>query len=175
MKIPVINEDGEVIGYEERTIVHEKGMLHPEVFVLIKLPNGKFVFQKRSLTKDTCPGLLTFSVSGHIEIGETPLQAGIKELEEETGIIEKPENLIYLGKVLFRNEDSSTKTINNALRYFFGYNFTGSILDLRIEPEDGAGFEEHSIEYIKNITVEERKRFVGSIFIEPVLAMFNKF
>jgi len=175
MKIPLINESGEVIGSEERSIVHKEGLLHPEVFVLLRLPNGKFVFQKRSITKDTNPGMMTFSVSGHIEIGETPIEGAIKELKEEAGIIEKPQNLIYLGKVLLSQADPKMKTVNNSLRYFFGYNFTGQISDLIIEPEDGAGFEAHSIEEIKNLNEEERKRFVKSLFVDEILEMFNKF
>jgi isopentenyldiphosphate isomerase len=175
MKIPLINEKGDTIGSEERYIVHRDGLLHPEVFVLIRLPNGKFVFQKRSLTKETHPGKLTFSVSGHIELDQTIEQAAINELKEETGIEEKIENLIYLGKVLFKNVDPNTKTINNALRYFFGYNFKNSISDLKIEPEDGAGFEEYSIENIKNLSEQDKNKFVTSLFFPPVLEMFQKF
>lgn len=175
MKIPLINEKGDIIGSEERPIVHRDGLLHPEVFVLIRLPDGKFVFQKRSLTKETHPGKLTFSVSGHVELDQTIEQAAINELREETGIEESIDNLAYLGKVLFRNEDPKTKTINNALRYFFGYNFTGSISDLKIEPEDGAGFEEYSLEDIKNLSESEKDKFVTSLFFPPVLEMFEKF
>ncbi len=175
MKIPLINERGDVIGSEERSVVHQKGLLHPEVFVLIKLPNDKFVFQKRSITKETHPGKLTFSVSGHVELDQTIEQAAINELREETGIEESIDNLKYLGRVLFRNEDPETKTINNALRYFFGYNFSGTIFDLKIEPEDGAGFEEYSIESIKNLSEQEKSKFVTSLFFPPILEMFSKF
>ena len=42
--------------------------------------------QKRSEKKDTNPGLWTFSAGGHVESGETYMEAAHKELDEELGI-----------------------------------------------------------------------------------------
>ncbi len=163
-----------MIGAEERALVHKNGLLHPEVFVLIKLLNGKFVFQKRSLSKDTYPGLFTFSVSGHVDLGKTKEEAAICELQEETGINEKIENLKYLGNIILSTTDSKTNTINNSLRYYFGYVFNGKLSDLHIEEEDGAGFAEYSLEELQDMNDEDRSKFVPAIFHPEIVSFFRQ-
>lgn len=174
MKIPIANESGEIIGEEERSIVHEKGLLHSEVFVIIKLKNNKIVFQRRSLTKETKPGLITLSVSGHIDIGMTKEMAVIKELKEETGIDEKIEKLEYLGIIKLCTNDSVTNTINNAIRYFYGYHFDGDINDLKVEKNDGAGFVELSLDQLNNLNEVERGKFVETTFNPDVINFMSK-
>jgi 8-oxo-dGTP pyrophosphatase MutT (NUDIX family) len=175
MKLPIVSEDGDIIGTEERDVIHEKGILHPTVHVLIKRPNGKFVFQRRSDTKDVNPSLLTYSVGGHVELNQTPQEAVLVELEEETGIKERIENLTYLGTCIFKGHDERTKNIVHDFKYFYGYNFSGGLNDLKIEDEDGAGFEEFSLKEIKETPVSERLKFVKGIYDENILRMFEKF
>lgn len=47
------------------------------------------LLQKRSLTKSSKPGWYHISAGGHINLGESPSEAAIRETEEEMGI--KPE------------------------------------------------------------------------------------
>ncbi len=174
-RLPVINETGEVIGSEERKVIHTQGILHPEVHVLIRLSNGKFVFQKRSMTKDVEPGLLTYAVGGHVEIDETKEEAVIKELREETGIREEIGRLQYLGECLSKTGDPYGKTINYCLKYFYGYDFGGELADLQVEEKDGAGFEAFSLEEIQEMPVLERGKFALSLYNPEILGMFKKF
>ena len=175
MKLPVVDEKGKVIGSETREIIHSRGLLHPEAHMIMRLPNGKFVFQKRSMTKETNPGLLAFAVGGHIEIDETPDQCIIREMAEETGLHETIENLKYLGNCVSASKDVDAKIINNGLKYFYGYDFKGSVDDLQIEENDGAGFEVYSLDEIKNMSPEGREKFTSSLYNPTILAMFEKF
>ncbi len=60
--------------------------------------NGKLLLQKRSLLKDASPGKLQVSASGHIDfpknatVPETPIQAAVREMKEETGLDISPQN-----------------------------------------------------------------------------------
>ncbi len=175
MKIPIVDEQGNIIGSEERSVVHANGLLHQEVMVIIRLPNNKVVFQKRSMLKDTNPGKVTYSASGHVEEGQTPLEAAIRELEEETGIKVPPQDLRYLGQCIHVTKDPKNKIINNSLKYFYGHNFNGSLGDLKIEENEGVGFEEHTFEEIKNLNTREREKYVDSLFYEPIQKIIDSF
>ncbi len=82
----LIDEQDNVIGQASREEVHKKGLLHRVVDVFIFNSQGELLLQKRSEKKDTNPGLWTFSAGGHVESGQSYLEAAHKELEEELGI-----------------------------------------------------------------------------------------
>jgi 8-oxo-dGTP pyrophosphatase MutT (NUDIX family) len=52
---------------------------------LLQLPDGRFVFQRRTKDAPISPGLLSL-FGGHIEQGEKPLHALRRELSEETSL-----------------------------------------------------------------------------------------
>ncbi len=47
---------------------------------------GRFLLQKRSMKKSESGGKRQVSVSGHVNFGEAPIAAAVREAEEETGI-----------------------------------------------------------------------------------------
>ena len=68
----IVDCDDNVIGSAPRSLVHARGLLHRSAHVLIftdSLPR-KILLQKRSMLKDSNPGLYTTSCSGHIDSGE---------------------------------------------------------------------------------------------------------
>jgi ADP-ribose pyrophosphatase len=62
------------------------GMKQVSVAVTYSQDRGRFLVAKRAETMDTHPGLWNFP-SGKIEDGEEPLEAALRELREETGLI----------------------------------------------------------------------------------------
>lgn len=58
--------------------------------------NVEILLQKRSLTKSTRPGMYHISAGGHINVGETPVQAALREAHEEMGIELALEKLHYV-------------------------------------------------------------------------------
>ncbi len=82
----VVDAQDQVIGQATRREVHEKTLWHRAVHVLVFNAKGEVLLQKRSLTKDTCPGLWDSSVSGHLDAGENYADAARRELLEEMGI-----------------------------------------------------------------------------------------
>lgn len=54
-------------------------------FAYLRLPDGKSAFQRRTDDAPVSPGLLSF-FGGHIEAGETPHDAIVREINEETSL-----------------------------------------------------------------------------------------
>ena len=82
----VVNEHDEVIGRETRSEVHRTGLKHRAVHVLVFNARGHVFLQKRSMGKDTSPGLWDSSASGHLNCGEDYDACAVRELREEIGL-----------------------------------------------------------------------------------------
>lgn len=90
-----------------RKEAHEKGILHrtSHVWIVCRAAGGwQILMQKRSLEKDSFPGLFDTSSAGHIPAGDEPLPSALRELKEELGLDAKPEDLVYAGHFYIRYE-----------------------------------------------------------------------
>lgn len=86
--LPIVNENGDVIGSALRSLCHDgKSMLlHPVVHLHIVNGSGKIMLQKRASTKKIQPGKWDTCVGGHISYGEDHAEALRRETYEETGM-----------------------------------------------------------------------------------------
>jgi isopentenyldiphosphate isomerase/intracellular septation protein A len=85
--LPLVNEQGQIIGKAPRSACHRgEKLLHPVVHLHV-LNNQKHIYlQKRPMNKLVQPGKWDTSVGGHISAGET-LEAALKrEAWEEIGL-----------------------------------------------------------------------------------------
>jgi isopentenyl-diphosphate delta-isomerase type 1 len=99
----VVNEHDKILGYWTRyDCHHDKNLIHRDTGIIIFNKKGQILFQKRSSTKDTDPGLYSISVSGSVSKGETYRQAVERELFEELGIRTK---LKFSKKFLVKTEN----------------------------------------------------------------------
>ena len=74
--LPVIQDDGQVIGMATRDYCHGgAGLLHPVVHLHILDRNGRIYLQKRSMSKRCQPGRWDTAVGGHVDYGETVMEA----------------------------------------------------------------------------------------------------
>ena len=82
----VVNERDEVIGRKPRREVHRDGDKHRAVHVLVFNKRGEIFLQKRSMSKDTFPGVWDSSASGHLDCGEDYDVCAVREVREEIGL-----------------------------------------------------------------------------------------
>ena len=95
--VDIVDENGNKTGVvKTRKEVHEKGLWHQTVDVWIYNSKGEVLLQKRSMGKESWPGMWDVSSSGHIPAGETPERAALRETLEELGIKVNPKDLKQL-------------------------------------------------------------------------------
>ena len=94
----VVDDHDHVIDCRPRRTVHELGLKHRAVHVLVYNQSRKLFLQKRSLAKDCFPGAWDSSASGHLSPGETYDACAVREVEEELGL-RLPEILKRLFKI----------------------------------------------------------------------------
>lgn len=80
--------------------VLSKGLLHAASHVWIwRVKNDvvEILLQKRAATKRTWPNYYDISAAGHIDLGETPLTAAVREAKEEINLGVNPDDLKFAG------------------------------------------------------------------------------
>ncbi len=82
----VADEDDHTLRQATRSEVHEQGLIHRAVHILVFNKRGDLLLQKRSLLKDRHPGVWDSSAAGHLDAGEDYEHAARRELAEELGI-----------------------------------------------------------------------------------------
>ena len=106
--LDVCAEDGRPTGKTvSRDDAHRDGILHRTAHVWIareKTGGFEVLLQKRSMEKESFPGMYDTSSAGHIPAGEEPLPSALRELKEELGISAKPEQLAFAGSFRIRYE-----------------------------------------------------------------------
>lgn len=100
---PIVDESGLVVGSATRGECHSGSMLlHPVVHLHVFNSEGDIYLQKRPKWKDIQPGKWDTAVGGHIDYGETPEAALLREVREELGITDfKPE---LIDKYVFESQ-----------------------------------------------------------------------
>lgn len=85
--LPLVNEQGEIVGKAPRSVCHRgEKLLHPVVHLHV-LNNQKHIYlQKRPLNKLVQPGKWDTAVGGHISFGENLETALKREAWEEIGL-----------------------------------------------------------------------------------------
>ena len=100
---PVVDSSGLVEGIASRQYCHSGSkVLHPVVHLHIVDRFGRLYLQKRSMKKDIQPGKWDTAVGGHVDFGETLLEALFRESSEELGLREF--NPIYIESYVFESE-----------------------------------------------------------------------
>jgi len=84
---------GEVLPRKE---VHRLGKLHRAVHLYLFNKENDLVLQRRAESADHYPGMLSISVTGHVDAGESSLEAVSRELREELGLNAKGKDFKFL-------------------------------------------------------------------------------
>ncbi|MEI7810640.1 MAG: NUDIX domain-containing protein [bacterium] len=170
----IIDENGNILGKETRSKIHEDGLLHMEAHVWFVTSSGELIFQHRGKNKDTCPDLLDVTVAGHVEIGSNYEETALKETEEETGNKINIKDLLFLGKVKTKTIDEVKNKINYSIRAVYVYKYLGKVKNLKVEESKNLGFEVWSIIKLLNLTNEEKSKFTPTMVDVDAIKIYEK-
>lgn len=90
----------EKIGVAERKIIHENELWHREVAVWVMNNKKELLLQRRSPKKEVGANKLSIT-AGHIDVGESPVEAALREVREEIGLKLISSDLNFIG--IYRN------------------------------------------------------------------------
>ena len=165
--IDVVDENNVVIGQEWMSVVHKKGLWHRLVVVYVFNENGQLFVQKRSEKVPTAKGLWDHSCAGHVDVGEAPVNAAKRELEEELGIKTKKLELIKEYKSILGEEVIDGKTLN---RFWYLYKIINNG-PFNLDPDEVSEGKFVNVDWlsndIKNNTDIYTKGFIKSLNQPP--------
>ena len=120
----ILNPDGTTAGYSlPRSQVHREGLWHKSAHIWVTNTHGRILLQRRAPDKDTHPGLWDISAAGHLSAGDSSIDAAVREIREELGLVIAP------SRVIFRFTDREEHTSRNITDREFHDVFTLVITD----------------------------------------------
>ena len=84
--IQIVNDRDEPVGSATKQEAWQKGLWHRVVRIMLDDGKGSILLQHRSPTKDIYPNCWDNSSAGHVDAGETYIDAAYRELREELGL-----------------------------------------------------------------------------------------
>ena len=132
--------------------VYSKALLHAAAHIWIWRRNGseiEILLQKRALDKRTWPGRYDISAAGHIDLGESELEAAIRETTEEIGHTPDLSRLKFIGAHRCYDVAPDKSWTENEFRFVYLLEETP---DMRFTLDDG---EVESVEWKDRAIVKQ--------------------
>ncbi|WP_296386788.1 NUDIX domain-containing protein [Winogradskyella sp.] len=99
--IDIVTKKGQPTGKSAlKSEAHKNGWYHNTIHLWLFTKKGEILLQQRSHKKAIFPLLWDVSVAGHIDAGESFIEAALRETKEEIGLHLKPKNLKKIGVFL---------------------------------------------------------------------------
>ena len=132
------NPTGETV---ERSIAHRDGIPHRTAHIWItRVKDGRqqILLQKRSLQKDSFPGLYDTSSAGHVQAGDEPRASAMRELEDALGIAAAPEDMHFAGTfhISYEIEFHGSPFRDNEVAFVFVCSKPVEIADIKVQEEE---------------------------------------
>jgi len=138
--------NNEILGVAERKVIHDKELWHREIAVWVMNEKKELLLQRRSSKKKIGANKLSIT-AGHIDMGERPEKAALRELKEEIGLEFKESELYFIG--VYKNEQKN----NNCFSYNYIVKTNKKIEQMTMQEE-----EVSELMYISIVELEKRMK-----------------
>jgi len=150
-----VDEEGNVLGQDTRENLHQDPTrIYRGVSCLIINSKKQLLLAQRSFKKKFGGGLWEVSSGGHVDAGEEPDDAVIRETKEEMGVLIDP---VFVSKKLVKWPDKS------ALIYFY-YAIHDGLFE----------FDINEVQKIKLISIEELSKYLKMNKSETMLSRWEE-
>jgi isopentenyl-diphosphate Delta-isomerase len=131
--IIIVDQEDNCIGYRDKMIVHQNGILHRAFSVLIFDGRGKILLQRRSKYKYHSPLLWSNACCSHQRSDEALEKAVFRRLGEELGIHDISLSEIFIIKYRVQFDNS---LIENEIDHVFVGEYYGDVTKYDVEEID---------------------------------------
>ncbi len=172
----VLDESGRKTGVVmPRNEVHRRGLWHQGCDAWIYTSKGEVLLQKRSMNKETQPGLWTASATCHVSAGETPRDAIVRELDEEIGVKARPSELREIIATRF-DEIISPTYHNREFQHVYIYKRDIVIGELRLQKEEVDAVKLMPFPKLKKELSDPRssKKYVPFVYIDDLFRILGE-
>ncbi|MDN3493164.1 NUDIX hydrolase [Winogradskyella bathintestinalis] len=148
--LDIVDKSGKPTGQIAlKSEAHSKGLYHNTVHVWLYTSKAEILLQQRSHKKTIYPLLWDVSVAGHIDAGETFIEAALRETKEEIGLRLEPNDLKHIGVFLHETSYADGQIQDNEFHQVF-------IAELKT-PLNQLNIQEAEVEALKLVSLEEFK------------------
>lgn len=157
--LDVLDEFGNPTGeVETKDEIYRKGLWHRSCHIWIENDNKELLVQKRNPNKKTFPNLWALSVAGHVDSGETSMDAAIRELKEEVNLDINENELEYLFTIkrVQPNGDKELRVFDDV--YLLHKNI--DVEKTKLQVEELTDIKYVYYQYLENIFKEGDKDYV---------------
>lgn len=149
--LDIVDENDELIGEKkDRDYVHDNNLYHRHTSCWILNHKGEILLQRRALTKKKKPGIWS-KTGGHVDAGETVIDAIKREIKEEIGLELENKDLFFMQKFKSTNPK------------FFSYGYIAltdkDIKDYKLQLEEVDKVKYYKIEDLENEIKKGNKLF----------------
>ena len=164
--LDIVTKDGKPTGKSApKSEIHDKGYYHNTVHVWLYTKSKEILLAQRSASKVICPLLWDVSAAGHIDVGESMLNAATREVQEELGLTLQAKDLEKIGVFgCFQSYDSGI--VDNEFHNTFISELKVDISKLRLQKEE--------VEAVKLVTLKEFKMYAEQAGTDNHFVASNK-
>lgn len=168
--IDILDSTAKPLGKNKsRFEIHRDGDYHLAVEIWLQNKQNQLLIQKRSSTKDSHPNLWEISCSGHVDHGETSLQAAVRELQEELGIAVQPADLDFRQRFFEPAILNQGTYINNEFKDLYLLASDLSIEDFKFPPEEVSALRWIDAQELEKLISANHPEFVPHPVGYPIL------
>jgi isopentenyl-diphosphate delta-isomerase len=133
-QVILVDEDDRQVGLMGKTIAHRQGRLHRAISVLVYDQHGRWLLQRRAMSKYHSGRLWTNACCSHPRNGEEPEDAARRRLKEELGFTT---DVSFVGTVRYCS-DLDKGMIENELVHVFTARHDGEV---HANPDEVEGYD----------------------------------